>query len=64
LGLEFDRDRLGIAPSYWRDLESNRKWKQLKDHLEAQEKGKREWYWPYQLCVAKVEREYRSGIFS
>jgi heme-degrading monooxygenase HmoA len=63
LGIESARDALGITVSYWRDLESIRKWKQHTDHLEAQEKGKNSWYKAYKVRIAKVEREYGAGSF-
>jgi len=46
----------GITVSYWRDLESIRKWKANARHQEAQAGGKRTWYSGFQLHVAKVER--------
>lgn len=59
LGMESVRDpKLGITVSYWRDIDSIRKWKQQSDHLIAQQLGKEKWYSDYTLRVAKVEREY------
>jgi heme-degrading monooxygenase HmoA len=47
-----------ITISYWRDLDSIRRWKQNLRHLEAQRKGKELWYQSFSLKVAKVERAY------
>ncbi len=60
LGVETTRDSsgLGITVSYWRDQDAVRNWKQVADHLGAQELGKSRWYTHYALRVAKVERAY------
>lgn len=58
LGVESARNELGITVSYWKDLESIRKWKQQSDHLIAQEKGRKQWYESYKTRIAKVERDY------
>ena len=58
LGFETVRDILGISVSYWESLESIQKWKMNANHLEAQFKGKTEWYKNYTVRIAKVEREY------
>ena len=52
------RDGLGIAISYWQDLESIQAWRKDVDHLVAKERGKKEWYTQYSVRIAKVEREY------
>lgn len=58
LGLEFARNELGITVSYWRDLESIKKWKENTDHSIAREKGRKEWYSAFKTRIAKVERDY------
>lgn len=58
LGMEAARDGVGITVSYWRDLESIRKWKRHADHQVAQEKGRSAWYKAYKTRIAKVERDY------
>jgi heme-degrading monooxygenase HmoA len=58
LGVESARNEVGITVSYWRDLESIKKWKQNTDHLEAQQKGINSWYKSYTTRIALVEREY------
>lgn len=40
LGIESARNEMGITVSYWKDLESIKKWKQNFDHIEAQVKGR------------------------
>lgn len=58
LGQEFARNGLGITVSYWKDLDSIRKWKNQADHLIAQKMGMEKWYEWYKLRICKVEREY------
>ncbi|MDX1543963.1 MAG: antibiotic biosynthesis monooxygenase [Christiangramia sp.] len=58
LGFESAREELGISISYWKDLESIRKWKANSEHLLAQETGKKYWYKAYKVRIAKVERDY------
>jgi heme-degrading monooxygenase HmoA len=58
LGVESARNDLGITVSYWRDLESIKKWKAHTDHLIAQETGRLVWYKQYKVRIAKVERDY------
>ena len=48
----------GITVSYWRDLESIRKWKNVSEHAAAQRMGRDAFYRSYRLRVARVEREY------
>jgi heme-degrading monooxygenase HmoA len=60
LGVESVRDDqgVGITVSYWESLDAIRNWKRNEEHLEAQSKGKSEWYNRFQLRICKVEREY------
>lgn len=58
LGIESARNQLGITVSYWKDLESIRKWKRNAEHTIAQEKGREKWYQSYVTRIAKVERDY------
>jgi heme-degrading monooxygenase HmoA len=58
LGIESARNELGITVSYWRDLESIRKWKANADHKMAQAKGRSDWYKSYKTRIARVERDY------
>ena len=48
----------GITVSYWRDLESIRRWKNVSEHAAAQRMGRDAFYRSYRLRIAKVEREY------
>lgn len=50
----------GITISYWRDDASARAWKQVAEHLEAQRRGREEWYAAYSVVVAEVTRSYDS----
>jgi heme-degrading monooxygenase HmoA len=58
LGVESAREGLGITVSYWKDLDSIRKWKMNTEHRIAQKKGKSEWYQNYRTRIALVERDY------
>lgn len=58
LGVESAREGLGITVSYWENLEAIRQWKSNVDHVEAQQKGKTDWYKHYKVRIAKVERDY------
>jgi heme-degrading monooxygenase HmoA len=58
LGIESAREKLGLTVSYWKGLESIRKWKQYSEHLVAQKKGRAEWYKHYKVRITKVERDY------
>ena len=58
LGIESAREELGITVSYWESLEAIQKWKANLDHIEAQQKGKTDWYKYYRVRIAKVERDY------
>lgn len=61
LGMESARgaDGFGITNSFWADEASIRAWKAVVDHLEAQRRGRAEWYECYAVRVAKVERAYQ-----
>lgn len=58
LGVESARNEIGITVSYWRDLESIRKWKMNVDHLEAQSNGRKKWYQNYKVRICLIERDY------
>ncbi len=63
LGFESARDEngFGIAVSYWESEEAIKNWKAQAEHLEAQQKGRAEWYKDYTVRVARVERAYAMG---
>jgi len=58
LGVESARNEIGITVSYWRDLESIRKWKLNTEHLEAQDNGRTKWYQQYKVRICLIERDY------
>ncbi|MGB1308765.1 MAG: antibiotic biosynthesis monooxygenase family protein [Oceanihabitans sp.] len=58
IGIDAARNEIGITVSYWESLEAIKNWKQQTDHLQAQQKGKKDWYKWYQVKICKVEREY------
>lgn len=62
LGIESARDGIGITVSYWTSLEAIAGWKQHVDHMQAQAKGRTDWYRWYRVRVCKVERDYDFGL--
>ena len=48
----------GITVSYWVDHAAAAAWKQVAEHLIAQERGRSTWYADYAVRVATVDREY------
>jgi heme-degrading monooxygenase HmoA len=58
LGIESARSEIGITVSYWKDLDSIRKWKMNAEHRIAQEKGRKIWYKSYKTRICLVERDY------
>lgn len=62
IGVESAREELGITVSYWRDLESIRKWKEHTDHRVARAKGRNDWYAKFKVRIAKVESDYGFSI--
>lgn len=60
LGVESARDDLGITVSYWVDDAAAAAWKQVAEHLVAQERGRALWYADYYVRVATVTRAYGS----
>lgn len=62
LGIESARDGIGITVSYWKSLDSIKKWKANVDHKVAQKKGKELWYKEFAVRICKVERDYFFNI--
>ncbi len=58
LGVESAREDVGITVSYWVDDAAAAGWKQVAEHLIAQERGRSTWYTDYQVRVATVTRSY------
>lgn len=58
LGIEAAREDLGITVSYWSDEAAAAAWKQVSDHVVAQQRGRGAWYADYQVRVATVMRSY------
>jgi heme-degrading monooxygenase HmoA len=58
LGIESARDGLGITVSYWADEAAAAAWKQVAEHLVAQQRGREVWYSDYRVRVAVVQRDY------
>jgi len=60
LGVDTTRgaEGLGLTVSYWKDLASIAQWKKNPEHLDAQRKGRNQWYANFVMRIAKVEREY------
>ena len=58
LGVESARAEMGITVSYWRDLDSIKKWKDHAEHRVAREKGRNEWYRAFKTRIVVVESDY------
>ena len=58
LGMESVRDELGITVSYWRDLESVRKWRENLEHTFARNQGRAQWYKAFKVRISRVETDY------
>ena len=58
LGIDSARNLIGITVSYWEDIEDIKNWKQQANHIQAQLKGREDWYKWYNVRICKVEREY------
>ena len=58
LGMESARNEIGITVSYWKDLDSIKKWKGNSEHKIAREKGRMIWYKSFKTRIAKVESDY------
>lgn len=58
LGVESARNEFGITVSYWRDLESIKKWKEHSEHQIARENGRKIWYKSFMTRIALVESDY------
>jgi len=60
LGLEAARgeDRIGVTISYWRDRESARAWKNVAEHLGAQQLGRTHFYEWYRVRIALVSEDW------
>ena len=66
LGIEFARDpgdngSGGITVSYWADEGAAAAWKQVAEHLVAQERGREIWYSDYRVRICTVTRDYGPG---
>ena len=53
--------KLGVAISYWKDLESIKAWKQNIEHLQAQKLGRSKFYSDFSLQVCRIEKSYCFG---
>jgi len=58
LSVESARNEIGITVSYWRDLDSIKKWKENSEHKIARENGRNIWYKLFKTRIAKVESDY------
>lgn len=57
LGMESAREEVGITVSYWENLDAIKTWRQHPEHLEAQRRGREQWYESFTTRVCLVERE-------
>ena len=59
--LEFEAVNEGgkeVALSYWSNLDDIKRWKALAEHLDAQAKGRSQWYASYSVDIAQLVRRY------
>ena len=63
IGVESSRgeDGFGVTISYWESEQAIRNWKANTEHLEAQHRGKSDWYAHFDLRVCRIERAYSGG---
>lgn len=63
VGVESVRDAagFGVTISYWESEQAIRNWKVNTEHLEAQRRGKSDWYAHFDLRVCRIERAYKGG---
>ena len=57
LGVDTAREELGITVSYWESLEAVKAWRCHPEHVEAQRRGRKEWYESFTMRICRVERE-------
>lgn len=60
LGAESFRNEqgFGVTIAYFRTVEDIHQWKIQKDHLKAQELGRKKWYDHYKVRICRVEHDY------
>lgn len=60
IGIESARDPggFGLTVSYWSSEVHARQWKQVAEHLGAQQLGRDRWYHRYTVRIASVHRQY------
>ena len=51
-------DGFGVTISYWESEQAIRNWKANTEHLEAQRRGRSDWYTDFDLRVCRIERAY------
>jgi heme-degrading monooxygenase HmoA len=63
LGVDSARgeDGLGITVSYWESEAAIAAWKANAEHVQARERGRREWYESWRVVVARVDRDAASS---
>jgi len=57
LGVDSAREEVGITVSYWRDMDAIKAWREHPEHMEAQRRGREEWYESFTTRVCAVEKE-------
>jgi len=57
LGVDSAREEVGITVSYWESLDEISAWQQHPEHVEAQKRGREEWYESFTTRVCLVDRE-------
>jgi len=62
LSHESARESIGITISYWQSIEAIKNWKQVSEHLIAQQLGREKWYSHYKTRICLVERDYEFNV--
>lgn len=62
LGHESARETVGITISYWQSIEAIKNWKQVSEHLIAQQLGREKWYSHYKIRICLIERDYEFKV--
>lgn len=57
LGADFAREDVGITVSYWKNLDAIKAWRIHSEHVEAQRRGREEWYKSFSIHICRVERD-------
>jgi heme-degrading monooxygenase HmoA len=52
-----DENGFGVTISYWKSIDSINVWKKHAGHMDAKNRGRKDWYSEYMLRICKVEMD-------